>query len=577
MRPGEIKIWSRMAPPQEQRGMVAILMLLILIIGGSYFLMGHLGHSTKKIEADKKTAEALAKAKEALIAWAVANQTTPGMFPYPDRGNDIPGRYDGLSDCPFGAVVGSTLLIGKLPVVGTDTNCLEGKLPLALNYVDGSGEVLWYAVSRNVVATQSTAPVINPDIRDNPPFAPWLVVRDRAGATINDKVVAVIIAPGPTLQVPGVITQNRNGVGPTAIEFLEGIPGGTFNSDYDGNPEGAACSAGPCEDFVMSEPYAIPGPPPPALPNPIIFNDRLIYITIDELLPLLEKRAAREARSALNQYYGASAGGFFPYAAPTGYPAGVEGGTTANLTEGFLPVPSCNCSCTSGPQLCTCSCVRGAQLSTTGAFLPASSSCTVAPGPAKTCSCAAIGVTAMGTCVTAANNITQTVPVGVNSVIARTGSVTLASLGTNTCNYTGAGQGTCITSPQTMTSWAHNDRALTQLPGWFMQNGWHWFLYYAIAGDCTVLTSGCPAAAPFLTIGTVAPVDAVVISAGRELINQNTPCSIASHPTQDRAGPSTNLCDYLDDIENTNGPTFYTDVRQPLTGNFNDQAVIVRP
>lgn len=338
MRPGKIKIRDRMrSAPRAQRGMVAILMLLILIVGGTYFLLGHLGQSKGRIESEKKTAEALAKAKEALIAWAVANQTTPGMFPYPDRNLD--GNYDGMSDCPGGAVT-SALLIGKLPVVSPVAPCIGGVVPLALDFTDGSGEVLWYAVSRNMVATNTTAPVINPDIRDNPTY-PWLVVRDRNGNPIPgaDRVAAVIIAPGSPLQVPGFINQTRTGATPAATQFLEGIPGSASNADFDGANDVGPCSLATvppmCEDFVMSEPYAIPPPPPPALPNPIIFNDRLIYITIDELMPQIEKRVAREIRQRLVTYYNTPANRYYPPAATT------RGGVcdpTGVARVGFMPV-----------------------------------------------------------------------------------------------------------------------------------------------------------------------------------------------------------------------------------------------
>ena len=308
-----------------------MVMLLIMIIGGAYLLVSQLNRGNGRSEADRKTSEALAKAKETLIGWAVANLTTPGMLPYPDRRDD--GQYDGLSDCPAAGVPTSAiLLLGKIPQVGPAIPCIAPRTTIGIDVVDGAGEVLWYAVSRNMVSALGGAPVINPDIINNPPF-PWLVVRDQNGNIINNRVAFVLIAPGPPLPGQDRTVPPPPALPPTAAQFLEGI-GVVSNADFNGAYDtGAPClPATPptpmCEDFVMSEPWP--------LVTALTFNDRLLYVTIDELMPLIEKRVAGEVRQRLLEYFVAHQN--FPY--------------TANLTGGgacFSPnrrgrVPTSGCS-----------------------------------------------------------------------------------------------------------------------------------------------------------------------------------------------------------------------------------------
>ena len=487
-------------------------MLVLLITGGAYLLVSQLNRASGRIDAEKKTAAALAQAKEALIGWAVSNLTTPGMLPYPDRRND--GDYDGRSDCPAAGIPTSAgLLLGKIPQIGPEAPCLVPWTALNLDVVDGAGEVLWYAVSRNMVSALGVAPVINPDIMNTPPF-PWLVVRDQTGAIINNRVAFVLIAPGSPL--PG---QNRSGAAPTPIQFLEGI-GAVTNADSDGNYDGGvpACPSGMCEDFVMSEPW-------PSATAPT-FNDRLLYVTIDELMPLIEKRVAREARQALIAYYNASdvvtpANRYFPYPANFGY----QGGQSCVNTNrsGFLPMSICTCTC-SGTN-CTCNCTgRGTILAPSGSGPFTSTTGGCVGTSSNMCNCNSIG-----TCTTSAS-----------------GSVPLC---------------------------AHP--LLPNFPAWFTTNDWGRFIYYAVGNDCILSSRGCDSLNPldFLSVGPTTNINAVVISTGRVLTG--TACSTGPHPIQTR--PSTNTCDYLDTVENTDGPPNFTPVGQLLTNIFNDQAVIVSP
>jgi hypothetical protein len=80
-----------------------------------------------------------------------------------------------------------------------------------------------------------------------------------------------------------------------------------------------------------------------------VFNDRLIPVLYVDLIPLVEKRVAREAMHALKNYYASSdadpAKRYFPYAAPLGNAAT---GCQESLRRGHLPV-STGAGCSTAP------------------------------------------------------------------------------------------------------------------------------------------------------------------------------------------------------------------------------------
>lgn len=542
----------------RQHGAALLVMLVILITGGVYLLVSQLNRESGRIEAEKKTVAALAQAKEALIGWAVGNLSTPGMLPYSDRRND--GDYNGMSDCPAaGTSTSAGLLLGKIPRIGPEAPCLQprnalgGLLPypmLNLDVVDGAGEVLWYAVSKNMVSELGVAPVINPGMINNPVF-PWLTVRDQNGNTLSNRVAFLLIAPG--LPLSG---QNRSGAAPTPAQFLEGI-GAVTNADSDGSYDGGipACPSSMCEDFVMSEPW-------PSATTPT-FNDRLLYVTIDELMPLIEQRVAREVRQTL---LGLAS---FPSAAAIGYI-----GNSCGNTNGFLPLPSCECTrtVTALGDSVSCDCPFDSAAATPALITysytgignytaPATGACTIPT--ATSCRCTGAGSCssptrsfqcyADGTCAARNNiatpnfNITYTLPSSVTGIFS---DVTKNPIGLPNCtsspttmscsNFTYA-QGTVGCAPAQL---------LTGLPGWFLSSRWKHYMYYA-------------AAPPLLTVGNTGGVTAVLITTGAPLTGQTR--------------PSSNRNNYLDSPENRDGPPVFTGVGQPLTNTFNDQAVIVAP
>lgn len=305
----------------------------------------------------------------------------------------------------------------------------------------------------------------------------------------------------------------------------------------------------------MSEPW-------PSATAPT-FNDRLLYVTIDELMPLIEQRVAREVRQALNGLAS------FPTAAATAYI-----GNSCGNTNGFLPLPSCECTrtVTALGDSVSCDCPFDSVAATPASIIysytgignytaPVTGACTVPT--ATSCRCTGAGSCSSptrsfqcyvdGTCAARNNiatpnfNISYTLPSSVTGIFS---NVTKNPIGLPNCtsspttmscsNFTYA-QGTVGCAPAQL---------LTGLPSWFLSSRWKHYMYYAVAP-------------PLLTVGNTVGVTAVVISTGAPLTGQTRPSSL--------------LNNYLDSPENAGAPFVFSGMGQPLTNTFNDQAMIVAP
>ena len=543
-----------------------MLMMFILGLAVAAYILKSVNVFNLQSGQNDKTHKALKEAKTALIAWAVTHPKTPGLMPYPDRNTD-PGRYDGLSDCP-GGTTEHKHLIGRLPWKGGDYNhCAYLLAGLGEKFVDGNNESLWYAVSKNLIHVYEPSgdPVINPDIASTPAHA-WLKVLDRNGNLMSDRVAVVIIAPGVALT-----GQNRSASAPDPDEYLDSLKIGAntySNADYDQDDE----------DFVMGEDSRNVTELDTSLQKPYYFNDKLIYITIDELMHALEKRALQEARQQLTNYYSASDASadnrFYPYAATLG--------DLGNMCKegklgGFLPIrfqtPSAYCtssqSCTVGfPEttLAFSASLPLAYSSSSGACTSAGNTCTCTgagscsrSAPSKALTCAANGVcTSSGVGPEGSFTFTYT---PASPDVTEVSGACAGSNGTVIC--TGLGD---FGSPRSDCS--HPNPGLAGFPDWFTVNLWQHYIYYSISSDCSNAVKGCNAAG--LTVGTKSNVHAALIAAGVKL-----PATAANASPQLR--PSSNLNDYLDSIENTNNDSVYDSAGIPRNAIYNDQVIIVAP
>lgn len=597
---------SSVVLPGKQRGGALILIAFMLGIALTAFMIKNFSANSIKLNQDAKTMEALGQAEEGLIAWSASHPAWPGVMPFPDRGTDA-GGYDGVSDCVTSGVT-TTHLLGMLPLLSGNP-CFTPQTELGIVPRDGSGERLWYAVSRNLIRTNGTAstPVINPGIIDNPTTAPWMIVRDSAGVVISNRVAAVIIAPGPALS-----GQNRSGNDAPPSNYLDQTTLGATtysNADFD-------------EDFIIGD------------TTTGTFNDRLVYITIDELMAALERRVAAEARDALRKYQASI--GRFPYAVPLGSSASyscVEG-----TAAGLLPLdsnPSTSCSCTSS-QNCTCAFdeIDTVSFSQSGpAWAGSSGSCTAS---GNTCTCSGTGQCddLLGLIIFACDGITGNCTSNFpgsftfegafenTNVNAVTGACT-HSCGSTTVSCNGAGtfssgscgdpgisptikvstiagtrqltttsnfitqgvipgmivSGTGIPTGATVSSVTNSTRLMisqnttvtdidnvvtfSRLPTWFEANSWQDYLYYGVSRD----------AAPTMTIGSRIGVQAMLATPGRAI--NTTPFAEGKGAAQTRI--SCNVEDYLDSNENVNANSVYEATNKSRSLNYNDQLFIVAP
>ncbi len=230
----------------RQRGFALLAVMVFIGLVAAVFVVRSLNADTLRTRQDQRTTEALALAKQALLAYATTDDNRPGSLPCPDidgDGRSLPG----------------------IEYVGQGCASYIGRLPWALLRIpelrDGSGEQLWIAISPNFRDAG--------DITGNPGFinpdtAPQLSIIQLPG----EALVAIVFAPGPVL--PG---QTRAGASATILSnYLDGV------------------NATPTIAFSAS-------PPGPA------FNDRLLPVTRSDIVASAERRVAQEVARALNDYF----------------------------------------------------------------------------------------------------------------------------------------------------------------------------------------------------------------------------------------------------------------------------------
>lgn len=559
----------------NQHGAALIVMLVILVMGALTFLVSSLNRSELRIQQNQSSSQILAHTKEEVMGNIMSgiDGQIPGNLLTPDMlsGVETPAyNYDGTANygCLDASVPGSTPVPG-LPLINSGANmrCL-GRLPWKAYGMsisspsehDPLGIMPWYAVSANLVDPLNV--VFNPDMSnllppsDCPPSPltqclkhPWLTVRDMNGNVLSNRVAIVIIVPGPALPGQGRTASPMGGPN----QYLDSItvpagcatpcvPGTYSNFDLD-------------DDFVTGEErrwILDPNDPANRIEDPNYrFNDKLLYVTIDELMPLIVKRAAGEARSALNSYN--SAQGHFPDAALLG----TTGTPVPANDSGLLPISTCSCASS-----VSCSCDFGLVSvdfrRSTSTWTTASGGCTKA---SKVCTCTGAGnCTRPGASLTdftcdssgncAHNTVgTYTFTPAANHVISSALKGSSCTLFGSTVDCNGSGSFTIM---ETQLS--------TSLAGWFTDNLWHNYFYYHKSN-----TSG-------LQAGTQGNIKALVIGAGAPIIGAPFASKGAA-----QVRPSGSINDYLDSAENTNGNLLFDATNKPRSSSYNDQVFIVTP
>ena len=286
-------MWTR------QSGAALMLMLVILMVGTLSLLVSSLGQAGLQNAKNRKTSEALAQAKEALIAYAVSNRTRPGNLPCPDLKAPGQGTQDSCS--------GIANSIGRLP----------WKTLGIAELVDADGEPLWYVLSGNF---KSVSSIINSDTQGTSS------VYDNSGTTLlSSDVAAIVFAPGSTIG-----SQSRSAsinelcTSTSTIKFQNLCA--TNYLDTGPNSLNNSAAAGP---FIAANKTAT-------------FNDRLIYITTENLFATIEKLVSKNIESGikamLNTYASSAVWGAYPFAAPFVRPSTSTFNGQAGLNSGLLPI-----------------------------------------------------------------------------------------------------------------------------------------------------------------------------------------------------------------------------------------------
>lgn len=278
----------------KSKGAALLIMLFMMVLAFSTVLITSLARNTSEIERQQKTLEALAQAKQALIAWSV---TQGDLHPATEIEEGVvkPTYYrPGTLPCPDKNFFGSASSGNASGSCSTEGETSIGRLPwksLGVEKLrDAYGESLWYAVSDNFRRPNDlNNNAINSDTKGS------LLLYATDGTTLltppGEELAAIVFAPGPPLS-----GQDREALPNTASSYLEAF-----------NEKNNASAAGP---FVM-------GPVKNSSGN-LVMNDFVIGITARELIAALEKRALTEAQNALKNYFAEK--GMLPNPAPRNTP-----------------------------------------------------------------------------------------------------------------------------------------------------------------------------------------------------------------------------------------------------------------
>jgi hypothetical protein len=317
------------ASPRQYGFGVILLLAVVASLGAVAALLSFSRPNSLPLENERKTADALAAAKEALIGYAVSRGKAtcsivedfsdtlaaaakreacrleglaerPGELPCPDVNGD------GFEDAPCNSVTGANL-VGRLPwrTLGVP------------RLVDAEGEPLWYMISgpfrryaSNPLPAGNSSEIaakhINSDTRGN--IAVFTEdLQTGAVAQSTNSAVAVIFAPGGARSA-----QNRSAVAGACT-----LPGGSV--------VGNLCPSAYLESLTARVSPPVNGPffDVTIRRRGGASNDGAIYITTSEFIAALEIRVGNEVKKLLTAYEQNSSCRCFPWADNWEYSGGI--------------------------------------------------------------------------------------------------------------------------------------------------------------------------------------------------------------------------------------------------------------
>lgn len=317
--------------------LIALLALVSLVLVGT--LLTFARGADRALERERITTEALAQAKQALIDFAVIRGDR--QIEVVCTGSDCRR----LGDLPCPDLINTGNQPGASPGCGTSDRRL-GRLPwktLGLpDLRDGYGERLWYALSSNFSwSTHSGCTSTNKATCTNSDTIGTITIRDNSGNVVYDStaatgVVAVIFSPGPPLVRQGASGPQdrscRRGVGQdpkcdpangvfecsnslsepwtlTALcnpsNYLDSVDHDTLTTLPLGVQDNRTLFESTLTNGFISGPIKDGS-------GSTIVNDRFVVITVQDIMPLIERRVALEVLRCM-RLYAAANGNKYPW------------------------------------------------------------------------------------------------------------------------------------------------------------------------------------------------------------------------------------------------------------------------
>ncbi len=280
----------------NQSGFSLLILLLALMGLGGFALANYSQNLNKQVEKSRyeHNKEVLRKAKDALLMYAYrypqisflsgGTARGPGRLPCPDTDNN--GKPNPSFNCKSGSAI-----VGRFPWEAPGMDFYKAK--------DVSGELLWYAVSKNFanLISPATNDVINSDRTGT------ITLFDQTGKLIYDGsvagIAAVIIAPGPAINGQNRSITNGDDPGDDTADSDPGIidPANYLDafSGFDNSSFVNSSSAVSADGFIL-------GPVFDPVQNTYVINDQMIIITAEEVIAMAEKVVLKAYQDAIANY-----------------------------------------------------------------------------------------------------------------------------------------------------------------------------------------------------------------------------------------------------------------------------------
>jgi hypothetical protein len=508
-----------------QGGFGLALFLVILVLGTVAVLLSTPNLASLKVDRDKVTERALARAKTALIGRAARDDARPGSLPCPDTDGDGTSELFVGNDCPT--------YIGFLPWRTLGLPDLR----------DGSGERLWYVLSASFRDHPSAEP-INSDKRGD------IETKSAGGALISGDLVALVVAPERALA--GQVRPSANPA--DYVDFVNPTPpllAGVYTYQLQARSNDSILPISQRDLFSVV--------------------DRAVYTRIrDTIAPKLKALATTTWAVGGDVNYPFAVPATSSASPPATLPAGgasYQG--VAGTSWGLLPVED-NASASSNqtrwntPTPIVVQTSGSASLGAgTGCTLPSSTrlSCTVV---ASGGGWESLGYRIDATVLNAGQRLAAVTPSGAWIPTSTTSAGNAPGRVSGTLS---GGSAVTITLDIDTVSWAKGPTYASDT-SWFFENEWYKQVFYTVAPSLLLgasSNSSCTGSGDCLSAdnGATYNKDALLVLAGRQLNGVTRPTST--------------LGDYLES-PNVNMPAskiFQTQPRSPPTAN--DQVAIVAP